>query len=210
MTPTATEPPPNEIKPTGHPASPSHRLAEGLTGETDADEATARAAGMLPAELLQPGEIIILLLKPSVWFILLAPLRTLVMIVVIGMAVDIANSNLGLGINRQNVLLAILTLLLLRLFWQFLEWLSRVYVLTDRRFVTVAGVIRVRVFETPLQKIQHTNLLFSLRERLFGLGTIAFATAGTAVAETYWLMLSSPLQIHQKIVQTLNRYSNRG
>ncbi len=210
MTPTATEPPPTGSQRTRPPrlrASPPYRrLAEGLTGETSADEAAARAAGMLPAELLQPGEIIILLLKPSAWFILLAPLRALTGIVVLAMAVDIANTYMGMGLSRQNTLLAALTILLLRLFWQFLEWLSRVYVLTDRRIITVAGVIRVRVFETPLQKIQHTNLLFSLRERLFGLGTIAFATAGTAIAETYWLMLHSPLQVHQKIVQTLSRY----
>ena len=208
MTPTATEPPPHK-----HPsakASPPHRLAEGLTGETGADEAAARAAGMLPAELLQPGEIIVLLLKPSPWFILLAPLRTLTGIVVLAMAVDIANSYLSLGMSRQNTLLAALTLLLFRLFWQFLEWLSRVYVLTDRRIITVAGVIRVRVFETSLQNIQHTSMLFSLRERLLGLGTIAFATAGTAISETFWLMITSPLTVHQKIIQTLSRYSNRG
>ncbi len=203
MTPTTTEPPPSKHR---HTSATPHRLAEGLTGETSAEEAAARAAGMLPAELLQPGEIIVLLLKPSPWFILLAPLRALTGIVILAIALDLANTYLNLGFSRQNTLLAAITLLLLRLFWQFLEWLSRVYVLTDRRIITVAGVIRVRVFETPLQKVQHTNMLFSLRERLFALGTIAVATAGTAVAETYWLMLSSPLQVHQKIVQTLNRY----
>jgi len=204
MTPTATEPPPARPKPTKAP--PPHRLAEGLTGETNADEAAARAAGMLPAELLQPGEIIILLLKPSVWFILLVPIRILTLIVVLAMAGDLANSYLDVGMSRQNTLLVATTLILFRLFWQFLEWLSRVYVLTDRRVITVAGVIRVRLFETPLQKIQHTNLLFSLRERLFGLGTLAFATAGTAAIETYWLMVNEPLKVHQKVVQTISRY----
>jgi membrane protein YdbS with pleckstrin-like domain len=208
MTPTATEPPPPEPKPAG--ATPPHRLAEGLTGETAADQAAARAAGMLPAELLQPGEIIVLLLKPSAWFILLTPLRSLTFIAVLAMAIDTANTYLALSLGRQNILLAALTLILLRLFWQFLEWLSRVYVLTDRRIISVAGVLRIRVFETPLQKIQHTNLLFSLRERFFALGTIAFATAGSAFTESFWLMLSNPLQVHQKIIQTLNRYANRG
>ncbi len=204
MTPTATEPPPGKHRRT--PATPHHRLAEGLTGETGADQAAARAAGMLPTELLQPGEIIVLLLKPSAWFILLAPLRTLTTIVVFALALNTANTYLTLSLGRQNILLAALTLILLRLFWQFLEWLSRVYVLTDRRIISVAGVLRVRVFETPLQKIQHTNLLFSLRERFFALGTIAFATAGSAFSESFWLMLSNPLQVHQKIVQILHRY----
>ncbi len=208
MTPTAIEPPPTRPKPAK--ASPPHHLAEGLTGEASPDEVAARAAGMLPDELLQPGEIIILLLKPSLWYVPLASLRTLTGIVVLAIAVDASNTYLSLGLGRQNILLAALFLILLRLSWQFLEWLSRVYVLTDRRVVTVAGVLRVGVFETPLTSIQHTNLLFSIRERIFGLGSIAFATAGTAAAETYWLMLNNPLQVHQKVVQTLNRYRHRG
>lgn len=204
MIPATVKNPPSHTKRAAPP--PHARRAEGITGETNADEAAARAAGMLPAELLQPGEVIVLLLKPSAWFIVLVPIRTLLTIVVLAMVADTANTYLNNGYSRQNILLIAATLLLLRLFWQFLEWLSRVYVLTDKRIITVAGVVRVQVFETPLQKVQHTNLLLSLRERLLGLGTIAFATAGTAATEAYWQMLANPLEIHQKIVQTLSRY----
>ena len=72
--------------------------------------------------------------------------------------------------------------------------------------IRIRGVIRVHVFECQLAQIQHTNLLFSLRERVFGLGTIGFATAGTAAAEVFWLMIARPLDVHQLLVQTLNRY----
>jgi len=209
MTPTFTDPPSTEPRrpkrPT--PGGPVQRyLAEDLTGEASPDEAAARAAGMLPAELLQPGEVIILLLKPSAWFILLAPLRTVLLLLILTLAAVALNGRFGLGYSNQNLAAAGVVLVLIRLFWQFLEWLSRVYVLTDRRIISVSGVIRVLVFETTLENIQHTQTLFSLRERLFALGTISFATAGTAVSETYWLMLSSPLEVHQKIVQTLHRY----
>jgi len=204
MTPIATEPPPH-VSPRKARPKVQH-LAEDLTGQGGGDEAAARAAGMLPAELLQPGETIILLLKPSAWFILLAPLRTLTTIIVLALIAETANSYMSLGFARQTIVLATLAGLMLRVFWQFLEWLSRVYVLTDRRIVTVSGVVRIGVFETPLQRVQHTNLVLSLRERLFALGTIAFATAGTASAEAYWLMLEDPLEVHQKIVQTISRY----
>ena len=206
MTPQLTDSKPSKPRPSRR-GAPAHRyLAEDLTSGAGADEAAARAAGMLPAELLQPGEIIILLLKPSPWFILLAPLRSLALIVVLTIAAWVAEGYLSLGLSSQNIVLAGMTLLLARVFWQFLEWLSRVYVLTDRRIISVAGVIRVLVFETMHEKVQHTNAIFSLRERLFALGTISFATAGTAISETYWLMLSRPLEVHQKIVQTLQRY----
>lgn len=206
MTPTLVEPPKPARPIRDHTDGTQRYLAEDLAGETGASEAAARAAGMLPAELLQPGEIIILLLKPSAWFILLAPLRTLTLILVLALIAYVVNSYAGLGVSGQNLAMITLALMLVRLFWQFLEWLSRVYVLTDRRVITVAGVLRVLVFESTLEKVQHTNMHFSLRERLFALGTISFATAGTAVSETCWLMLNTPLEVHQKIVQTLNRY----
>ena len=173
---------------------------------------------MLPAELLQPGEVIILLLKPSAWFILLAPLRFMaifVLLLICYYTLKFQYPNLEyfptiniwqLSISQSEIPIFLVVIILIRLFWQFLEWLSRVYVLTDRRIITVAGVIRVLVFETPLENIQHTSTIFSLRERLFTLGTISFATAGTAISETYWLMLSTPLEVHQKVVQTMQRY----
>jgi uncharacterized membrane protein YdbT with pleckstrin-like domain len=93
-----------------------------------------------------------------------------------------------------------------RLFWQFLEWLSRVYVLTDRRVIRVRGVWRVRVFEALLKNIQHTTVERSMRERLLGLGTIGFATSGTAFTEASWRMVARPLEVHQIVVQTIGRY----
>ena len=93
-----------------------------------------------------------------------------------------------------------------RLFWQFLEWLSRVYVLTDRRVIRVKGVLRISVFEAPLRQIQHTAAQYSIRERIFGLGTIGFATAGTGVIEAAWEMVARPMEVHGAVVQALNRY----
>ncbi len=206
MTPITVEPPPTKRALPEHKQPKDRYLAEDLTGDAGTGDITAQAAGMLPAELLQPGEIIILLLKPSVWFILLAPLRTLSLILIFTVVAYGINIRTGLGYNSQNIVLIGLALILVRLFWQFLEWLSRVYVLTDKRIITVSGVLRVVVFETMLKNIQHTNTIITLRESVFSLGTISFATAGSAVSETFWLMLNHPMEVHQKIVQTLNRY----
>ncbi|MEX2387106.1 MAG: PH domain-containing protein, partial [Phycisphaeraceae bacterium] len=182
------------------------RFAEGAAGEAGQDAAAIRAAAMLPIELLQPGEIIILLLKPSPWFIVLAPLKTLVVLVLLVIAAGAVNTQFNLGVDPRDLVLVGVGLVGARLFWQFLEWLSRVYVLTDQRVIRVRGVLRVYVFEARLREIQHTELLFSLRERFFGLGTLGFATAGTAAAEAYWQMIAQPLDVHQKVVETLRRY----
>lgn len=186
----------------------SHR-AEGVGSDSGHSHPASRAAAMLPAELLQPGEIIILLLKPSPLYIVLAPLGTIVGLMAITALAVWVNQALHLGLARQDLMLIGALLIGLRLFWQFLEWLSRVYVLTDRRMISVQGVLRVSVIEAPLQQIQQTYATFSIRERLFALGTIAFATAGTAFVEAYWQMVAKPLEVHQKVVQTINRYRRR-
>ena len=175
---------------------------------SDTTELTrARLMTLLPTELLQGGEAIVLLLKPSPWFIILEPLRTLLtMLVVLIIALWVENQGYRFGLTHHELLLLGTGLIGVRIFWQFLEWLSRVYVLTDRRVIRVKGVIRFQVFETQLQQIQHTKMTFSLRERLFGLGSIHVATAGTAMMEASWVMLTDPLGVHRVLVQTINRY----
>ncbi|MCC6682608.1 MAG: PH domain-containing protein [Phycisphaeraceae bacterium] len=161
---------------------------------------------LIPAQLLQSGEIIVLLLKPSPLFIVLSCLPTLTALVLLTAALVTAHRMYPLGLGESQIILLGIVVIVGRLFWQFMEWLSRVYVLTDRRVVRVQGVLRISIFETPLQRIQHTNLLFSIRERFCGLGTITFATAGTAFIECAWTMLANPLDVHQKVVETINRY----
>ena len=70
------------------------------------------------------------------------------------------------------------------------------------------GVLRVSVFEAPLRNIQHTSVFSLLRERLFGLGTIGFATAGSDVFEAYWVMIPRPFAVHKVVVDAIERYGN--
>ncbi|XAL98780.1 PH domain-containing protein [Phycisphaeraceae bacterium D3-23] len=178
-----------------------------LSADGAAEPLSAQAAVMLPAQLLQPGEVIILLLKPSPLFIVLAPLRTII-VILLGVLLlgQFQARGINLGLSHADLVLAGAGLIGARLFWQVLEWLNQIYVLTDQRVIRVRGVLNVRVFECPLKNIQQTDLILPLLQRLFGLGTIGFATAGTAFHEAFWLMLSKPLDAHQKIVETLRRY----
>jgi len=184
-----------------------HALAAEAQDATDAEPMLDRASAMLPAQLLQPGEIIILLVKPSPWFILLVPMRFIAIVLLCAMlAAQLQTRGFNLGLDRNDLIIATLAVLGLRLFWQMLDWLSRVYVLTDQRIIRIKGVLNVQVFECPLQKIQQTDLLLPLSQRIFWLGTIGFATAGTAVHEAYWLMIAKPLEVHAKIIETMRRY----
>ena len=185
-----------------------HPFAAAEAGEAaDAEPVFARANAMLPAQLLQPGEIIILLIKPSPWFIVLVPLRFIaVVLLCAALAVLLQRKGFDLGISRHDIVITTLAILGLRLFWQMLDWLNRVYVLTDQRIIRVKGILNVQVFECPLQKIQQTDLILPLLQRICWLGTIGFATAGTAFHEAYWFMVAKPLDVHAKIIETMRRY----
>lgn len=189
--------------------NPPTRHASSGSGEGDAAELAApQAAALLPSELLQPGEVVVLLLKPSAWFIPLECLKTLSVTAIVASIVFILVDRIPPGtieLSRRDVVLTAILVGGIRLFWQFLEWLGRVYVLTDRRVIRVQGVVRIAVFEAPLKHITNTTLTFTLRERLFALGTIGFATAGAGPAAN-WRMLADPLRIHQTVVRTIERY----
>ncbi|MEO0474535.1 MAG: PH domain-containing protein [Planctomycetota bacterium] len=189
------------------PAS-DHALAAAEAGDAAETEPTlARANAMLPAELLQPGEVIILLIKPSPLFILLVPMRFIAIVLLCTLlASQLQSKGISLGLDRYDVIVGAMAIIGLRLFWQMLDWLSHVYVLTDQRIIRVMGVLNVQVFECPLQKIQQTDLILPLVQRLFWLGSIGFATAGTAGHEAFWVMINKPLEVHAKIVETLRRY----
>jgi uncharacterized membrane protein YdbT with pleckstrin-like domain len=165
---------------------------------------------MLPPALLDPGEVVILLLKPSPWFILLGPLTILLTLLGITAAALLLDKHvIDLPGSPRDLVLLGLSAVAVRLIWQLLEWVSRVYVLTDRRVLRVRGVLTVQVFEAPLPQVQHTRLLLTLRERLLGLGSIGFATAGTGGYDAYWIMISQPLEIHRTVAQALRRYGRR-
>lgn len=183
-----------------------------MTAEAEVDPDAApsppqavQAVALLPPELLQPDEIIILLLKPSPWFIVLAPLRFLAITGILVLAALWLVVPQG-WLDEGNIVLLGAAAAVARVFWQFLVWLSHVYVLTDRRIIRVQGVTRVSVFETSLKQVQHTTAHYSIRERLFGLGSIGFATAGTAVIDAWWQMVAKPLEVHQQITRALARY----
>lgn len=165
-----------------------------------------QASTLLPAELIQEDEVVILLLRPSLWYIPLSSIGSLVFIALITFM--LAYMSRLPWVNWSD-LLAFgfgLALAALRLSWQALEWYSRVYVLTDRRIIRRMGVLRVAVFETQLKNIQHTSIFRSMRERIFGLGSIGFATAGSDVFEAFWEMINRPFAVHRIVVKTIEKY----
>ena len=166
----------------------------------------AAPAASLTRDLVSEDEVIILLLRPSLWYVFLSSLGGLLCIALVTLALAYMAKLPYIGWSDGQAFALGIGLATLRVGWQFLEWLSRVYVLTDRRVVCRSGVLRMSVFQTQLKNIQHTSVFASLRERTTGLGTIGFATAGSDTFEAFWTMIRNPFGVHKIVVEAIERY----
>lgn len=179
------------------------------TGEV-AGISAERVGTMLPADLIQDDEVVILLLRPSPLYIVLSSAGGLVAVALVALLLAyLARSFPRVGWTDTQAFGLGFGLAALRLGWQTLDWWCRVFVLTDRRVLRRMGVLRVAVFETELRNIQHTSVLRRLRERIWGLGTIGFATAGSDVFEAFWVMVPQPFVVHKTVVEAIHRYGKR-
>ena len=157
-------------------------------------------------QLIRKDERVVVIARPSLFMVVLEPLGSLVAIaVLVGLIILWNAAYPAFGWKVPEAVGVGLILVGFRLGWTYLDWMNRLYVLTDRRVVRRRGVIRVDVFEARLDRIQQTNVLQPLRQRIFGLGTIAFATAGTAGVDALWEYLPSPHQVHADVVHAVDR-----
>ena len=141
---------------------------------------------MLPSDLIADDEVVSFAVKPSLWTIAFLSFP----MVVIAAAVALAAMLLGPAAHLGNLATRIIEFCgaaaLGRVGFAVLQWVSRSYVLTDRRVIRIRGVFTIDIFQCALGKIQNTFLVLTLIQRLLGLGSIEFTTAGTGGVEAVW------------------------
>ncbi|MFZ4750439.1 MAG: PH domain-containing protein [Phycisphaerales bacterium] len=159
--------------------------------------------------LLAPDETIILFLRPSALYIVLSSLGTLAAALVSGLLLaysaqfpwspwtDAHAAVFGVGLAST------------RLAYAWLDWINHAYVLTDRRVIARRGILRTALYQAPLTRIQNTIVVQSLRERIFGLGTLGFATAGRGTFDAFWESVAAPFDIHARVNEAIGRYGRR-
>ena len=90
-------------------------------------------AALLAGHVLQDGEVIPPILKPSLWFIVLSALRFVAVVVILMMAVALADGRMpGRESYYQELGLFVITG---RMMWSVLQWMGRLYILTNLRIV---------------------------------------------------------------------------
>jgi uncharacterized membrane protein YdbT with pleckstrin-like domain len=118
-------------------------------------------------------------------------------IVVLGLLAD----NMGTAIVIA-VVVAGLTLLI--------GWARRVgtkYLLTTQRLRIARGILRKRVQETRLERVQNVNYSQGILDRMFGVGTVDFDTAGTDDSEFRFEWINGPEDVVRAVDEATHQVS---
>ena len=138
------------------------------------------------SHVLRDGELVILILKPSVWFIPLSSIRFIAVVVLIVAATRLAATRDLIHVNTLALLEAGIFFIAGRVMWAVMQWTARLYVLTDLRIIRIAGVFNVSIFDCPLRKVARTRVIYTFRERLFAVGSIEIIPSDESLPVAAW------------------------
>jgi len=158
---------------------------------------------LVPANLLTDGELVLLAIKPSGWFVLIASLPILISAAVVSIIAYIV------GIYRsssptETVLCLCAAVGFIRTVIACWQWIGRTYVLTNRRMITVRGVIRTRVSAVKLPDISKAILTAHIVERITGTGSIYCLTNAKDTPALIWNTISRPVEVHEIVLSTID------
>ena len=158
---------------------------------------------LVASHVLRDGEIVLLILKPSLWFIALDSALFAAVVAVIAAAAYLIAGHIA---SRDRFYIDAATLLIgARLMWGTLRWMGRLYVLTDQRILRLSGVFFTDVFDCPLRKVASARRTATIGERLFMLGSIEILPADERRLPTSWQTIAHPKQIHAAVVAAISR-----
>ena len=185
--------------------------SEGAGAATaDAAPTATSLATLLSRHILRDGEVVILLLKPSPLFILLTSMRVVAVVALLVTAIFLFDINDRFQWNTVAVIEAGVFLVAGRLMWAVLQWMARLYVLTDLRVLRISGVFNVHIFDCPLRKVARTRVLQSTRDRLLGVGSIEIIPMDDDEPEGVWQTIAKPRMVHEQVVATINKAKQGG
>ena len=180
----------------------------GAVGQLDAPAAGALDERVVPQlEYLRDDEIVQISLKPSRWYILIVPLRDLLLLAVIGLVFWLLSAQASASVAPFAYALLGLVMLC-RIAVASLQWASRLYILTNRRVMRFSGIVAVKVAECRLDRIAHTQLKLSSAQQLLRIGSVVMAADESQADAVNWQHIARPAQVYQTLIRAIRKSQN--
>lgn len=184
------------------PIAPAADATRQAVGETARVQSVAGAVN--PESLLRGNELIILMVRPSLWYIVAASFRFCAIVLLL--AVLLIHTQLVSNLlEPKTAWLVAFGLAGIRMIYALLEWASHLYLLTTCRIVTIKGARHPTIFEAGLAHVSETRLMEPAIQHILGLGTIGFATSTTIDPGSLWEWVPHARRVHQQIQAAISK-----
>jgi len=117
---------------------------------------------------------------------------------------------LGILADNMGTAIAIAVVIVgLTLLIGFLRRVGTKYLLTTQRLRISRGIVRKRVQETRLDRVQNVNYSQGVLDRIFGVGTVDFDTAGTDDSEFRFEWINDPEHVVRQVDEATHAASQQ-
>jgi hypothetical protein len=162
--------------------------------------AAAPDAAEAMSRFLPEGEIVLLAVKPSSWFVLLASGPVLGVLAVVAAAMFVGGRLVAPDFPPLRLgALILAAIALLRVMLASFQWLGRLYVLTNRRVMRIHGIMRVDIADLPLKDLMGIRKCQTAGEQMLGLGTLVFSSRDAAAKPIAWVALADGDTIRRQV-----------
>jgi hypothetical protein len=170
--------------------------------------AATSLATLLTRHILRDGELVVLILKPSIWFVPLSSIKFIATVLLVMIAAKVFDAHVPF---KPFVYVEIgVFLIAARLMWAVQQWTARLYVLTDLRILCIAGVFNVNIFDCPLRKVASVRLVSNLRERICGVGSIEITPQDETCPPGVWQTIAKPREVLEHVEAAIRKAKHNG
>jgi hypothetical protein len=170
---------------------------------TGAPSAALAPEGAVAMKFLEGGELILLAIRPSLWFVLLVSGRMILGATLVAVVLHEAGPHLVVSLPPYALAMLWVIAVLGRLFVASIQWLGRLYVLTNRRVITVHGLTQFEVLQCPLAKVRSVQLSAGVPEKVLALGTLSFDLSEGRAPTGDWVNLARAAKVKQEIERAM-------
>ena len=151
-----------------------------------------------------PGELVFSDGHPSWRSMLGVDPRGLLFAIVAGVIAGIVTRIANGGVQAGWVTTAVLVIFIIVLVWGLVRRISTTYTITNRRLTIRTGLLSREMHETRLERVQNVNSRQRVLERVLGVGSVDFDTAGSAEFDFSFRGVDDPAQIVRTVDKALD------